>query len=128
MRLAPRAGHINTKEAWYHVAIVVFGLVALLALYRTLGQPYGTAPLTSGDTKVVAPASPGLARAIDICKFGEVSRQLTDNGSGYRYTAIFGLDVLRWPDDPPGKNPLALVNGDTVTLSDEVMKCLRDKF
>ena len=108
------------------IALVAVAL-ALFAVYLALPE-IGIDSQPAEDVRVVAPASPGLARAIDICKFGAVSRRLIDEGDGYRYTAIFGLEVLQWPDAPLGRNPLALVNGEAVTLSDEVMTCLRAKF
>lgn len=84
--------------------------------------------ITGTQVKVVAPASPGLVHAIDICKFGEISRIPVNDGDGWKYTAVFGLDVLQWPDSPPGKQSIALVNGEPVVLSEEVKKCLSGKF
>lgn len=84
--------------------------------------------ITGTKPHITAPASPGLTSAVEICKYGEVSRVPVTERGGYRYTGVFGLDVLQWPDDPPGRNHIGLINGEPVVLSAEVEKCLRNKF
>jgi hypothetical protein len=48
-----RRDHILTPEAILHMAAILALAVAALALYRTMGEPLGTAPLTSPPVKVV---------------------------------------------------------------------------
>ena len=89
-----------------------------------------TQPVTSDApvVTVVAPASPGLTKALDICKLGMVSKvAMPERAGDYRYTAIFGLDVMSWPDSPRGKNPIGLLNGEALTFSEDLQKCLKER-
>lgn len=100
-------------------------LLALFLMYTEQAPESAGIPLP-GDTKIVAPASPGLVTAIRVCKLGSVSKRPTEGGD-LKYVAIFGLDVIEWPDSPKGKQPLGLVNGEPIMLSDEVRTCLRER-
>ena len=125
MRL-PRADHINTREGHLHgIAYVVLFIVIAVLVTRVLNTP---PPLVAQPHDVVVPTSPGLTAALAVCKQGMVSKvEMQETAGDYRYTAIFGLDVLRWPDSPRGRNPIGLLNGEPLTLSEELQKCLRDR-
>ena len=109
--------------------VVLCALVAYTAATVAVSRAVDrTPPLVAQPRDVVVPASPGLTAALTVCKQGMVSKvEMQETAGDYRYTAIFGLDVLRWPDSPKGRNPIGLLNGEPLTLSEELQKCLRDR-
>src|SRR3990167_6907103 len=82
--------------------------------------PGGDTPAAVG---VVAPASPGLTSAEVICARG-FPQPLNDGG----YRLIFGLDVIEAGPELAQGFPLILVNGEPVTVSEEVRECILRRF
>ena len=72
---------------------------------------------------VVAPASPGLTSAEVICARG-FPQPLNDGG----YRLIFGLDVIEASPELAQGFPLILVNGEPVSVSEEVRECILRRF
>jgi hypothetical protein len=101
--------------------------VALLALYQVSGEPAGNAPLTDGDTKIIVPASPGLVTATAVCEFGDYSGRDDDHMAGTRHVSTFGLSVLQWVEPFDGDNMIGILDGEPITLSEEVKACFRGK-
>ena len=122
-------------EAWRHweivaVCITVGWLLVLTFYVQGLRNPVGNLPLIGGDTverrEIVVPLSPGLQSAERVCKEGAIqSREaMVEPPDGrIEYVAELGADLLYWVDS--GANRNALLNGQGIVLSDEVMKCFR---
>jgi hypothetical protein len=120
--------------AYWWLSIFVVS-IAWLAVLTFANQAFDQAILpdevTGVDTvKVMAPASPGLASAEEACRLGKVSRiQILNGGQqDWKYFAQYGLVTVEWPDSPPGKNFVGIVDGQPVVLSLEVMKCFKNHF
>ena len=77
-----------------------------------------TAPIV-----VVAPASPGLTSAEVICARGFPQRR-NDGG----YLIVFGQDVIEASPELAQGFPLILVNGEPITVSEEVRECILRRF
>ena len=105
------------------VAGFVLGAVALgVVVYA---RPVSEVPATTKVvTEVVAPASPGLVTAIEVCKMGEVREDEDLHTGETKYTAVYGLSTVQYIDNDL---LLAVVDGQTVRISEEVAKCLRDR-
>ena len=72
---------------------------------------------------VVATASAGLASAEVICARGFPQRR-NDGG----YLIVFGQDVIEASPELASGFPLILVNGEPVTVSEEVRECILRRF
>ena len=122
----------ETISYWWLVAIIVtlawFGVITLAV--QVFNQALPVEIGGAEEVKVMAPVSPGLASAEEACKLGKVSRIqiLNNNQSAWKYFAQYGLLTVEWPDSPPGKNAIGLVDGQPVILSNKVMKCFLDHF
>ena len=111
------------------VSRVIAGLTAAAALLgggAALQQERDVVP--GGDPaaviEVIAPASPGNTSALEICKLGNSQLRLTDGG----YLITFGLATFKAsPDFGPGF-PNAIVNGEPVMVSKEVVDCVLRRF
>jgi hypothetical protein len=116
-----------------HLPYITAGLagmalaVASLALYQASGEPVGNAPLTDGDTEVIVPSSPGLVTATEVCEFGDYSGRADEHVAGTRHVSTFGLSVLQWVEPFDGDNMIGILDGEPITLSEEVKACFRGK-
>lgn len=102
-------------------------LVAAYALYQVSGDPVGDVPGTGPTTEVLVPSSPGLTTATDVCEFGDYSGRADEHIAGTRHVSTFGLSVLQWVDPFDGDNMIGILDGEPITLSEEVKSCFRDK-
>ena len=104
-------------------ALAAVGLIgggAAIQQERDVG-PGGDPPAV--PIVVVAPASPGLTSAEVICARGFPSRR-PDGG----YFLLFGLSSISASPQFGHDFPLAIVDGEPVTLSREVVDCLLGRF
>lgn len=122
-------GRVLLAARGYGWALALGAVVVALFVFLVVLPSGGvdTTPTHDDGPTVIVPASPGLTRAEEVCKNGVVSKDVMYETGDMRYTAIFGLAVLKWPDSPRGKNPIGLLDGEPLTLSDEVMKCLKER-
>ena len=103
------------------------GILAVIAF--VLGGAVGDSadfvspPPAPAAVVVVAPASPGLTSAEVICARG-FPQPLNDGG----YRLIFGLDVIEASPELAQGFPLILVNGEPVSVSEEVRECILRRF
>ena len=102
------------------------GLLAAIAF--VLGGAVGdstdlVSPAPQEEVIIVAPASPGLTSAGVICARGFPSRR-PDGG----YFLLFGLSSISASPQFGHDFPLAIVDGEPVTLSREVVDCLLGRF
>lgn len=58
-KLKPRAEHMLTIEAFYHVVVVIALLTAIWAVYLELNRPLGNPPLTTVNENVPAVGDQG---------------------------------------------------------------------
>lgn len=101
-------------------------VVAALALAVVYTRPIDQIPATEQVHRMV-PASPGLVSAIQLCKSETASgdKSYDAQAGADRYTVVDGVSTLQWLDN---SLHLAIVDGQVVTISEDVEKCLRDRL
>jgi hypothetical protein len=117
--------------AWGWVLSIVLTLVLFLVLLPEANVDTTPTESDADVNKVVVPMNPGLQRAEAICEDGEIQSQEARGieppppETVYEYIATLGADRLYFKDTGAGHR-VGLINGESVTLSDEVLECLRD--
>lgn len=109
------------------IIAVVLVIIVLVFLSSAVNQPIPGAD--DGGTKIIVPQTAGLQSAALVCKNGNPQSQVFSVEPPplepvYEYVAELGADHLRWVDS--GNNRVAIFNGETIVLDDQVISCFRD--